>query len=86
MTKKEIQLEMLEQLHQSIKLHMSHDIDIMGFSGYDEDTQEYETCYKGPGNPTYCDYKLAEIFMGMKHSFEFDNDLGLSLDMSLPGE
>lgn len=84
MKNKEIQLAMLKDLHKKIELYMSHDIDIMGFSAYNEDTQEYETCYKGPGNPTYCDYKLACIFMSMKHSFEFDNDLGQSLDMSLP--
>jgi|LakMenEpi03Aug12_release.lakeMendotaPanAssembly.Ray.scaffolds.fasta_scaffold3378587_1 hypothetical protein len=86
MTKKEIESEMLKRLHKFIELHMSHDIDIMGFSDYNEDTQEYETCYKGPGNPTYCDYKLASIFMCMKHSFEYQNHLAQSFDMSLPGD
>lgn len=84
MKNKEIQLAMLEQLRKKIELHMSHDIDIMGFSAYNEDTQEYETFYKGSGNPTYCDFKLAEIFMSMKHSFEYKHDLAQSLDMSLP--
>lgn len=84
MIKKEIQLEMLKQLHNSIKLHMSPDIDIMGFSAYNEDTEEYETCYKGQGAPTRCDFTLANIFMSMKHSFEHKNDLAQSLDMSLP--
>jgi hypothetical protein len=86
MTKKEIQLEMLKQLHNSIKLHMSSDIDIMEFYAYDEDTEEYETCYKGSGTPTSCDFKLANIFMYMKHSFEYHNQLDQSLDMSLPGD
>lgn len=84
MKNKEIQLAMLEQLRKKIELHMSHDVDIMDFFAYNEDTQEYKTYYKGPGNPTFCDFKLAVIFMSMKHSFEYENDLAQSLDMSLP--
>ena len=86
MEKKEIQLEMLKQLRASIKLYMSYNIDIMKFSGYNEETEEFETVYEGPEEPTHCDYRLASIFMDMKHSFEYDNHLAQTLDMSLPGE
>ena len=86
MANKEIQLEMLKQLHASIKLHMSYGIDIMKFSGYNEKTEEFETVYKGLEEPTHCDYMLASIFMHMKHSFEYHNHLAQTLDMSLPGE
>ncbi len=86
MTKKEIQLEMLESLHAAIKLHMSHNTDIMSFYGYDEETEEYDTVYKGPGKPTHADFKLASIFMYMKHGFEQDNHMGLSFDMKIYGE
>jgi len=86
MTKKEIQLEMLKSLHTAIKLHMSHNTDIMSFYGYDEETEEYDTVYKGPGEPTHADFKLASLFMYMKHGIEQGNDMGLSFDMSLIGD
>jgi hypothetical protein len=86
MTKKEIQLEMLTELRDHIKMQISPDIDIMGFSHYNYDTKEYEDCYIGVGTPTRCDFQLASIFIKMKHTFEYFNDIGLSFDMEIYGE
>jgi len=87
MTKKEIELEMLEDLRWKMKeLFMSRDIDIMGFHGYDFETEEYGTYYKGPGEPTHSDWQLASLFMLMKHSFEYRHHIAQSHDMSLIGD
>jgi len=87
MTKKDIELEMLKDLRWRMKeLFMSRDIDIMGFYAYDFETEEYGTYYKGPGEPTYCDWKLASLFMSMKHSFEYHHHIAQSHDMSLIGD
>jgi hypothetical protein len=87
MTKKEIELEMLKRLRSNMKeLFMSRDIDIMGFHGYNFETEEYGTYYTGPGEPTHCDWQLASLFMLMKHSFEYYNHIPQSHDMSLIGD
>ena len=86
MTKKEIELEMLKRLRDTMKLHISHGINIMEFYAYDEETEEYGTYYTGPGEPTHCDWQLADIFMSMKHSFEYHHHIAQSHDMSLIGD
>ena len=87
MTKKEIELEMLKDLRWKMKeLFMSRNIDIMGFYFYDPKTKKYGTYYKGPGNPTACDWTLANLFFSMKQSFEYLNDLAQTTDMRLIGD
>jgi predicted metallo-beta-lactamase superfamily hydrolase len=83
MTPKETELEMLKFLRDKINMQLSPDVDIMGFSHYDYETKEYEACYTGPGTPTVCDWKLVDIFISMKHIFEYSNDIGLSFDMEI---
>jgi hypothetical protein len=86
MTNKEAQLEMLKYLLTQIKGHIHPDLDIMGFSHYSYEEDEYDKYYTGPGTPTMCDWRLVDIFINTKHIFEYSNNLGLSFDMEIYGE
>lgn len=83
MTPKEAQLEMLRDLLKYIKMHLHPDLDIMGFSQYSYEEDDYDHYYTGPGTPTRCDWQLVNLFISMKHTFEYSNGIGLSFDMEI---
>lgn len=69
-----------------IKGHIDPDLDIMGFFGYNEETEEYGFWYEGPGNPTEADFKLARAYMRIKQMYEYYACLGISFGMDITGE
>ena len=85
---KELQLDKrtIDIVLNIIKAHIDPDLDIMGFYGYDYETQEYGFWYKGPGNPTEADFKLARVYMGIKQTYQYHAGLGISFDMDTTGE
>ena len=70
----------------SIKNQIDSDLDIMGFLGYIEETGEYGFWYRGPGNPTEADFKLARAYMCIKQTYEYYAGLGCSFGMDIIGE
>ena len=70
----------------TIKARINPELDIMGFYGYDYETQEYGFWYEGPGNPTEADYKLASVYMSVKQQYEYYSNLGISFGMDIIGE
>jgi hypothetical protein len=86
--KKELELDRrtVDIVLNTIKARISPELDITGFYGYNEETQEYGLWYKGPGNPTKCDFKLASVYLSVKQQYEYYADLGISFDMDITGE
>lgn len=70
----------------TIKTRMNPELDIMGFYGYKEETQEFGLWYEGPGNPTQSDFKLASVYMSVKQQYEYYSGLGISFGMDIIGE
>lgn len=81
----EIQLDRktIDIVLNTIKARINPELDIMGFYGYDEETKEYGFWYKGPGNPTVADYKLASVYMSVKQQYEYYSGLGISFGMDI---
>ena len=85
---KELQLDKrtIDIVLNIIKARIDPDLDIMGFLGYIEETGEYGFWYRGPGNPTEADFKLARVYMGIKQTYEYHAGLGCSFGMDTIGE
>ena len=70
----------------TIKTHINPELDITGFYGYKEETKEYGLWYKGLGNPTESDFKLASVYISVKQQYEYYSNLSISFGMNIIGE